>query len=277
MCNTRNVLATLFLIGAFAAICQAAASFEWTPAPEPGPVGGATYPPGYSSWDLMYTVDTDISLVEIYMQSDTPAPGDFYQNPIAGITGPPSAGIISTDSYAEFDTYVTLPGTFSVLGAAVDIVGGQRPSTFDDQLLDITWAVGPGNLSGPGTFHVARVTVKDDVPAAYTVMGWQLNVSSTVSLEGHLPPPPLPGDVDGNGFVGADDLVTILTNWALTGATRQQGDLSGDGFVGADDYVEVLTYWADGSPPPEPPATIPEPLTLGLLLIGGLPLLRRRR
>ena len=40
-----------------------------------------------------------------------------------------------------------------------------------------------------------------------------------------------------------------------------------------DDYVEVLTYWGSGTPP-EP---IPEPATVGLLALGGLALLRRRR
>lgn len=77
--------------------------------------------------------------------------------------------------------------------------------------------------------------------------------------------PELPGDVTGDNFVGADDLVAILTNWGLSPANRDQGDLTGDGLVGADDYVEVLTYWGSGYPS-EP---LPEPATLGLLLIAG--------
>ena len=92
------------------------------------------------------------------------------------------------------------------------------------------------------------------------------------------------GDVDDNGFVGADDLVTILTNWAQSGGvTWPQGDISpyndgintGDDFIGADDYVDVLTYWATGYLSPEP---IPEPSSLGFLagavLLGGI--IRRR-
>ena len=84
-------------------------------------------------------------------------------------------------------------------------------------------------------------------------------------------PQPTPGDVTGEGFIGADDLVVILTNWGTSGAIRQQGDLSGDGFVGADDYVEVLTYWG-GGPPPE---FTPEPAALGLFL-GVLAIMKRR-
>ena len=83
----------------------------------------------------------------------------------------------------------------------------------------------------------------------------------------------LPGEVDGDGWVGADDLVHILTSWGLAGMGRAQGDCTGDGFVGADDYVAVLTNWATGTPP----QPVPEPANLGMLLFGGLALLRRRK
>lgn len=92
------------------------------------------------------------------------------------------------------------------------------------------------------------------------------------------------GDATGDGFVGADDLVRILTNWGASGpsVTWDMGDVApygdgtntGDQFIGADDYVEVLTYWGSTSGSPEP---APEPATLVMLLLGGLVLLRRRR
>ena len=87
------------------------------------------------------------------------------------------------------------------------------------------------------------------------------------------------GDVDQDHFVGADDIVGILTGWGLTGASRQQGDLTGDDFVGVDDYVQVLTFWGSTYPEPHVPGeheTVPEPTTLGLVLMGGLAALRRR-
>ena len=90
------------------------------------------------------------------------------------------------------------------------------------------------------------------------------------------------GDVTGEGFVGADDLVMILTNWGQTGIVPwENGDIApygdgsnpGDDFIGADDYVDVVTFWGTtyGGEP------VPEPATLGLLLLGGLALLRRRK
>ena len=86
----------------------------------------------------------------------------------------------------------------------------------------------------------------------------------------------IPGDVDGNGYVSGPDLTTIITNWGMTGASLEQGDLNGDGTVSGPDYTEVITFWGTGTPPPEPVA-IPEPATLGLLVVGGLAILRRRR
>ena len=58
----------------------------------------------------------------------------------------------------------------------------------------------------------------------------------------------LPGDVDNDGFVGAEDLVTILSYWGQSGRGWEQGDLTGEGFVGAEDYVVVLSNWGSSAP-----------------------------
>ncbi len=94
---------------------------------------------------------------------------------------------------------------------------------------------------------------------------------------------PLPnvGDVDGNGLVGRQDVTTILGNAGMTGTYgvdifREDGDLDADGDVDADDLQIVQDNWGAGYPT-EPPSGIPEPATLGLLLMGGAALLKRRR
>ena len=89
---------------------------------------------------------------------------------------------------------------------------------------------------------------------------------------------PLAGDVNDDGFVGGVDVNRIITNWGMTGASREDGDLDGDGTVSAPDYTEIMTNWGAGTLPLEPPGATPEPSTL-LLLAGGLlaGLIRRRQ
>jgi len=86
----------------------------------------------------------------------------------------------------------------------------------------------------------------------------------------------LTGDLDGNGFVGIDDLNIVLANWNQNvPPANPLADPSGDGFVGIDDLNEVLGNWNAGTPPPGG-ATVPEPATLALVGLGGFAVLRRR-
>jgi len=85
-----------------------------------------------------------------------------------------------------------------------------------------------------------------------------------------------PGDVTGDGFVGAEDLDILLANWGDAVGVRaaSSGDLSGDGFVGQADLDILMANWGTGT---LPGTNIPEPGSLVMLCLVGLPLLRRRR
>ena len=74
----------------------------------------------------------------------------------------------------------------------------------------------------------------------------------------------LPGDLDGDGFVGISDLNIVLGNWnqSVEAGNALQGDPSGDAFVGIDDLNEVLGNWNAGIPPNA--STIPEPTLSGI-------------
>ena len=87
----------------------------------------------------------------------------------------------------------------------------------------------------------------------------------------------LPGDLNGDGFVGLDDLDIVLTNWNQTVPPGNPlADPSGDGFVGLDDLDLVLTNWNNGTPPTEG-AAIPEPGACVMWGVLGVLSIRRYR
>ncbi len=85
----------------------------------------------------------------------------------------------------------------------------------------------------------------------------------------------IPGDLDGDGFVGLSDLDLILNNWNMTIPDGDPAaDPSGDDFVGLDDLDIVLNNWNAGTPPT---VAVPEPASMAMGLLGaGLCVLRRR-
>ncbi len=102
------------------------------------------------------------------------------------------------------------------------------------------------------------------------------NSGADLTFQTFVIPAPLQGDLDGNGFVGIDDLNIVLSNWNQNVPPGDPlADPSGDGFVGIDDLNEVLGNWNAGTPP-ESTTTVPEPGTAGLLGLASLFLACRR-
>ncbi len=68
----------------------------------------------------------------------------------------------------------------------------------------------------------------------------------------------VPGDLDGDGFVGLGDLNIILQNWNRAGQ-GVAGDTDADGFVGLGDLDVVLNNWNAGTPPLSSPLDLSDP------------------
>ncbi len=83
------------------------------------------------------------------------------------------------------------------------------------------------------------------------------------------------GDLNGDGYVGLDDLDIVLNAWNQSVTPGDaDGDPSGDGFVGLDDLDIVLNNWNNGTPPS---ANVPEPAAATLLSLAGLALMNQRK
>ncbi len=191
MRNSGNIVTGLLVIALFAGFGDAAVSIEWLLAEDPG---GQT-PAGYTANDLYVTVDADMGAQELIIVGN--APGDIYQNALWSAYTEPDPQDFPANPALEFDTYVTLgawshPTPTLVLGGATmaqktfDLPS--NPTTvFDSQNLDIAWAPFIFNDSGAGTFHIARVTIKNGLTLPYYYWGSELG--STASEQGFIPEP----------------------------------------------------------------------------------------
>ncbi len=138
-----------------------------------------------------------------------------------------------------------------------------------------------------GTFNQSDLPVHFGLGAATTIdrlrIEWPNGTVQhlfDVSVDQYLSVAILAGDLNGDGFVGIEDLNLVLSNWNQTVAPGDPllGDAFDDplnpGFVGIEDLNVVLSNWNLGTPPP-PGSVIPEPGTLLVMGLGGVAMLRR--
>ncbi len=124
----------------------------------------------------------------------------------------------------------------------------------------------PFNLSGRYDSQLNEGGSVDD----FAIWNSALTATDIASLAGFA----LEGDLNGDGFVGLDDLDIILGVWNQSVPPADPAaDPSGDGFVGLDDLDIVLNNWNAGTPPV---SNVPEPATLGLFGVCVAVSLRRR-
>ena len=200
----------------------------------------------------------------------------------------------------DFDDGTSTHDAFGFFQAAFGASGLANLGLGDDEVMSA-----PGDSGGPTfvnglvagiTSYGMRLDLRGGKPPRTSDLDNQLNstfgefaIDTRVSyfadwIDAHMtavpPPPPPPlldGDLNGDGFVGVEDLNLILGAWNqfVTPGDLLAGDPSEDGFVGIDDLNTVLGSWNAGIPPVAG-SYIPEPTMFGLFGVGGLILLRRR-
>ncbi|MEZ6190690.1 MAG: FG-GAP-like repeat-containing protein [Phycisphaerales bacterium] len=149
----------------------------------------------------------------------------------------------------------------------------------------IVWEIDGGSSFLSQNEHTAHFGLGDsdgvvDLVTIYWPSGlvqelYNIAVNQVITvIEGQ--PLALPGDLDGDGFVGIADLNIVLGNWNtnVTAGDALMGDPSGDGFVGIEDLNAVLGNWNTGTPPGY---AVPEPASLILFVLPGLLAFRQKR
>lgn len=170
----------------------------------------------------------------------------------------------------SFDALVS--GTSFTGAAATALYGGNPPLDLDQS----HWAEDTSSYIPDGGPQEASMdpNITDGTVKQFTLLdfaamddlGWDVPAMS---------PGGLTGDLNGDGFVGIDDLNIVLSAWnQFAPPANAQADPSGDGYVGIDDLNTVLSNWNAGTPPTA--AAVPEPGTLAVLSLGVFGTLRRR-
>ncbi len=133
-----------------------------------------------------------------------------------------------------------------------------------------------GTAVEAGTFYGAQV-LNSGTFASVGYMGLQ----TSQGYFGWMAMTIEPGVVDGNtritvhGWAYEDSGAAIAAG--DNGVAAIPGDINGDGFVGLDDLDVVLNHWNQGTPPSGGTPSIPEPGSLMLLAAGAAGVAVRRR
>ena len=175
------------------------------------------------------------------------------------------AGLVGTYLFADlgagFDSsrlFYGDPGTGEAFGLLIDPLGDKfvaldGPSV--GQTLGLPGRIISIGQDTDGELYLAAVGIDPRSGGGVDGMIIRLRIS-------------LEGDLNGDGFVGIDDLNLVLSAWNQSAPPADpQSDPSGDGFVGIDDLNIVLANWNAGTLPQS--NAVPEPGTL-VLLAGGL-------
>ena len=113
--------------------------------------------------------------------------------------------------------------------------------------------------------YVFTVSARGSDPVVFTGSIWDGYVG--------FPPEDIPGDLDGDRYVGSADLDIVRENWnsSVPPGDLLQGDPSGDGLVGSADLDIVRVNWGTDH------AAVPEPAFAWVGLAFASCFLRHRR
>lgn len=156
------------------------------------------------------------------------------------VKGLAADGLFPTLGYLDVGPFATTPGSMPSdflrpIDPAISL--GDCVGLPFDELVSMYGGSGGGAGIDIGALGLARIRyVRIDGP---TVPGSSPEIDAVADVA----PAGLPGDLDGDGSVGAPDLAILLGMWETSWPA---GDFDGDGLVGAADLAALLAQWGGG-------------------------------
>jgi len=188
--------------------------------------------------------------------------GTFFQHPLGSIKAPSQAFVNLFPSLA-YDSFVTIGVRTSGSGGSGGVnVPDQLtltptfPSDFGPGpfiLTNDSWAVTPANAQsnpfdptyayGDGRLLLAQFTTTNGtgIQGEFLTREFSadIGVLNFVTFEHHHC---TEVDTDGDGMVGATDLLDVIGDWGCIGL-ECTGDVSNDGLVNVRDFIDVFVFW----------------------------------
>jgi len=129
----------------------------------------------------------------------------------------------------------------------VSVDGGSWQTVWENEssITDGSWTEQVIDLSAiaDGQSDVQIRWVMGSTDSSWQFSGWNIDDVQIVAV---APSEGVPGDIDGDGMVGTNDLLMVIAAWGPCPPGPCDADLNGDGVVGADDLLFVIANWGGG-------------------------------
>jgi len=233
------------------------------------------------SWNIIFVAGLDVDIENLACSFDTPSP--------FGSVSPTSNDNVFNFPTEEHEVIInegTLVADGTGLASSVNynMNFATEPMNATTEGTGVI-TIGDPSISGTKATYSLGLELPIAVNEAMPVEGLgeatisgEATFKATGSFSYYLTTVALPGDLNGDGFVGSADLDIVRANWGgtVTPGYLAGGDASGDGQIGSSDLDIVRGNWGAGTPPAA--AAVPEPSVftgLAILLLGAFGIRRK--